>query len=143
MSFINPSTEVISLFTTTAQCDEATASMQAEKDDLVYDQLVNEHKSTSAIASSAKVDADLSAAKTTKTSLEAVIASLPANSPIKEGFQNQVTVLTYKIFNLEKRAARLGGIALMKYKVINDGINSRIAEFNTILASIVTKRATL
>jgi len=141
--FVNTQTDVINLYTTVEQCDDATVVIQEELDEVIYDMLVLAHKSSSAIDGSSKTEADLEATITTRNSYQTIVDGLPVNSPLLPQFEGEVTKLNYKIFNLENKAARQGSSALMRFTVKNDGLQQNHDDFSDILANIVIKRATL
>ena len=141
--FVNTQTDVINLYTTVEQCDAATEAIQAEIDEVAYDMIVLAYRSKNAIETAAKVDADLVSANASKASYEALIASLPVNSPLLGQFQSELTKVEYKIFNLNARAERLSGTTLMKYRVQNDGLQQNHDDLSDILVNITAKRATL
>jgi hypothetical protein len=127
---------------TTADCDKAIKAAQNRKSDFSYEQTVLDHQLSSKAEDSDELAASLSALNTRITAMQASIDLLPDGDD-KLDEQTRLRRLNDKKDNLLDRLRKRGPASLLDAELEAKLIELQLAEIDTYLAAVNTRKAAL
>lgn len=131
----------LSLLDTTAKCDTVISKLTNEKAELEYKKEGSNRSKDSLLERGSRNEADLAATTSELTAVEAIIAGLAADSPIKKEMDNRKKTIEYRKWRLENGSASYDTILLKEAEVA--AYQGQIDTYTNAIAAITAHKATL
>ena len=125
--------------TTKADCDALIALANIDLDMLNHSRYMENRQYGTVSAGAASIDAELQAVIAEKTGLESILATLP-DGPSKAQMDTRIFKLGYKKRLLEERRGKTGSLALLQKEYALSCIDKEIAENDSYITALKSRK---